>query len=205
MRLPRRILRRLTRPALAVVAVFAQLVAATGAPVFPPPVVKAGSVPFPCQNHPCGCSTSKECWAGDCCCFTLVEKVAWAEARGVEPPAHARAIVEARKAPPKPRAKKTCCAGHEKPSCCEGADECPAEPVAATVPAAPAVKWVSAAFARKCRGEGPAGLLKMQVSVPPAPASEVRAPRPACGRVVAFDADPFLTFVRPPIPPPRAS
>jgi hypothetical protein len=205
MRLPRRILRRLTRPALAVVAVLAQLVAATGAPVFSPPVARGGALPFPCQNNPCGCATSEECWAGDCCCFTLEEKVAWAEARGVEPPAHARAIVAARKTPPKPKPKKSCCAGHEKPSCCQGAGECPAEPAAATAPAAPAVKWVVASFARKCRGEGHAVLLKMQVSVPPAPASEVRTPRPACGCVAAFDADPFLSFARPPIPPPRVS
>jgi hypothetical protein len=191
MRSIRRILRRLTRPALAVAALFAQLVAATGAPVFSPHVAKAGAIPFPCQANPCGCSTSEECWAGDCCCFTLEEKVAWADAHGVEPPAHARAAVAARKVKPKP----ACCAER---SCCSPTSAAPA-------PAKPVVKWASAALVRKCRGEAPADSLKLQVSVPPACPSEVRAPRPACGRVTAFAANPFFTFVRPPIPPPRVS
>lgn len=197
MRLPRRILRRLTRPALAVAALLAQLVAATGAPVFSPHVAKGGAIAFPCQANPCGCSTSEECWAGDCCCFTLEEKVAWAESRGVEPPAHARAIIAARNAT-KQKPKPACCKGEK--SCCKNDNK----PVATSSPA-PAVKWVSAALVRKCRGEAPADSLKLQVSVPPAPPSELRAPRPPCGNVVAFDADPFLTFVRPPIPPPRVS
>jgi hypothetical protein len=199
MRFPRRILRRLTRPALAVAALLAQLVAATGAPVFSPHVAKGGAIPFPCQANPCGCSTSEECWAGDCCCFTLEEKVAWAESRGVEPPAHARAIIAARKAP-KQKPKPACCAEREK-SCCRTASE----PAAAPAAPAPAVKWASAALVRKCRGDGPAGVLKLQVSVPPCLPSEVRAPRPACGCVVPLDANPFVAFVRPPIPPPRVS
>ena len=58
---------------------------------------KDTSVPFPCQHRPCGCLTAEQCWRGDCCCFTLEEKLAWAEANGVEPPKHVRTQVAARR------------------------------------------------------------------------------------------------------------
>lgn len=205
MRLPRRIRRFPTRHALAVVALLAQLVVAVGAPLPAARVAKGASAPFPCQNHPCGCSTPEKGWAGDCCCFTLEEKLAWAEARGIEPPAHVRATVEGRKAArlkEKQKAKSACCAKHAKLSCCETPSEPAGEPATAS---APPVRWVSGVFVQKCRGDGPAGLLKIEVSIPPAHAPDVRAARPDCGGVAAFDVYPFPTPVRPPIPPPRAS
>lgn len=54
---------------------------------------KDKSVPFPCQDRPCGCATAEQCWTG-CCCFTNVEKVAWARRNGVTIPAY---VVEAAK------------------------------------------------------------------------------------------------------------
>jgi hypothetical protein len=33
---------------------------------------------FPCMNRPCGCRSAEECWK-KCCCFTNVQKVAWAK------------------------------------------------------------------------------------------------------------------------------
>ena len=70
-------------------------------------------VPYPCQSRPCGCLTSEQCWKGDCCCFTIEEKLAWAEANGVEPPEHVRPLVESRKARPKTPKKKSCCSESE--------------------------------------------------------------------------------------------
>lgn len=202
MRFPRRLPRILIRHVLAAAALFAQLVVAIGAPLPAMRTAKSGGVPFPCLNHPCGCSTSEQGWAGDCCCFTLEEKLAWAEAHGIEPPPHVRATVEARKAALKPKAKPTCCAKHEK-ACCETAANKPEEKPAATE--APAVRWVSGVFVQKCRGDGPAGLLKGEVSIPPAHTLEVRTAQPVCGCVGAFDSHPFPTLSRPPIPPPRVS
>lgn len=84
-------------------------------------------VPYPCQSRPCGCLSSEECWKGDCCCFTLEEKLAWAEANGVEPPVHVRPLVESRKSRPTAPKKKSCCSEcdpapkpsiWESPSCC---------------------------------------------------------------------------------------
>jgi len=86
---------------------------------FPLPVThqitKDASRPYPCQQRPCGCATADECWAGDCCCFTLEEKLEWADANGIEAPAHVRPAVEARKSR-HAVAKKKCSCSEKKPS-----------------------------------------------------------------------------------------
>ncbi|WP_068265869.1 hypothetical protein [Rubripirellula obstinata] len=47
---------------------------------------------FPCENCPCGCSTAEFCW-DQCCCHSDSEKIAWAEANDVTPPAFLSARV----------------------------------------------------------------------------------------------------------------
>jgi hypothetical protein len=76
---------------------------------------KDSSIPFPCENRPCGCLSSEQCWAGDCCCFTLEEKLAWADANGIEPPPDVRPKVEARRAQRAAAKKKCCCSERESP------------------------------------------------------------------------------------------
>ena len=211
MRLFRRTPALRPRSALAVVALFAHIVAATGAPL---PTRRTSEkhqpVRYPCQDRPCGCATASACWAGDCCCFTLEQKVAWAEERGIEPPAHMRPLVEARKArpaaPKPPKAKPACCAersrhaGRDRPD--EAPTACEVDPPEPVPAAAPAVRWVVAAFAQKCRGEGFAGLLKLDLVV------DSERPAPPAGStstgtiaVVSRAAPP--TSQSPPIPPPR--
>ena len=65
----------------------AYLTAAAGIPLAAPEE-KDRSQPFPCMEHPCGCRNAEECWR-HCCCFTPSEKLAWANAHGVTPPAYA--------------------------------------------------------------------------------------------------------------------
>jgi hypothetical protein len=194
------------RTVLAVLAVAAHVLAATGAPLpssrLAPP--EQPSIPYPCQDHPCGCVDSEACWAGDCCCFTLEQKLAWAEARGIEPPAHVRPAVETRKAAAaaaKPK-KKPCCSEEkdtEPHACCEAGRHTEPEPAAKSG----GVRWVAGIFAQKCRGGGAAGLLHPEPAVPPAlPATRpaARSPRdfaPATTPVIVF------TSHRPPTPPPR--
>ncbi len=108
-------------------------------------------------------------------------------------------MVEARRAALKQKSKP-CCTPHEKHSCCEAATE-PELPVAMELPA---VRWVAGFMTQKCRDDGAAGLLKVEVSFPPHSA-DVRELLPVCDRVAAFDSSPFSTSLRPPIPPPRAS
>lgn len=41
---------------------------------------------FPCENCPCGCATAEQCW-NDCCCHSPQQRLKWAVANGVQPPA----------------------------------------------------------------------------------------------------------------------
>lgn len=206
MRFPRRLPRRAFRHVVAVAALLAQVIAATGAPVFARPGArKAGAISFPCQNHPCGCATSEQGWAGDCCCFTLEEKLAWADARGVTPPEHVRPAVAARKLA---RTSETsCCSKKSAPSCCDRTKEEAKESRAPehVPPAKPGIKWVAGVFAQKCRGEGTAGLLKLELISIVSPSAAVR--EVAHARDSVRVPDPLLTSTLhlPPTPPPRNS
>ncbi|QDU64600.1 hypothetical protein Pan216_54900 [Planctomycetes bacterium Pan216] len=123
----------------------------------PLPAITNGTaaIPYPCQYRRCGCSSSGQCWAGDCCCYSIEEKIAWAKANDVAVPAialeaarrsnrerrpAAKSIVVAGKAPSAPR---SCCASHApKPatveldsatpasSCCCKAKKAAPKPVA---------------------------------------------------------------------------
>lgn len=203
MRLPRPLPSAPIRHFVAVGALLAQVFAATGAPVFSRPGTgKTGAVPFPCQSHPCGCQTSEQGWAGDCCCFTLEEKLAWADARGITPPEHVRPAVAARK-----RARETdqsCCTKKAR-SCCERAAEAESAPPEPLRTGKPGVRWVAGVFAQKCRGEGPAGLLKLELISIPAHTPAPRAAADPVDSVREPNAPLISTPHVPPTPPPRIS
>lgn len=79
------------RALVALLLIVNQLVMASGVPL---PAAAATpkkdlSKPFPCMYMPCGCMNADQCWHS-CCCFTMREKLAWAEENGVEPPAFVR-------------------------------------------------------------------------------------------------------------------
>jgi hypothetical protein len=185
---------------LAGVALVCHLLTTFGFPVPTPAHKKAAGDPFPCQSSPCGCLTAEGCWQGDCCCLTIEQKLAWAEANGIEPPAHVRPLVESRRSRPAPR-KRSCCseADHpDVPSCC-------AEPPEAKKPDttdAP-VRWVVGVFARTCRGEGPAGPLQSDPVIVPDPIpivpdqpDRIGHPAPRSDRATPVPHSP-------PTPPPR--
>ena len=134
------------------------------------------SRPYPCQDRPCGCLGYDECWAGDCCCFTLGQKLDWAEKNGVEAPAHAKA-----RAKPESGAKENCC----------------------TVPKASA-KWVSAAFVSACKGTHAEGMSAAALLLPPVMpvklATEYPTPRTM---VVAVSEVAPARSDSPPTPPPK--
>lgn len=206
MRLPRRLTPRLFRHVVAVAALLAQLVAATGAPLpshNPSATAKKSAVPFPCQDHPCGCGTSEQGWAGDCCCFTLEQKLAWADARGVTPPPHVRPTVESRKAAPK--AEKSCCAKKTAPSCHDRADAPSSDEPERGRVAKLGVRWVAGVFAQKCRGEGFGGLLKLELIVAPDAQPAPRAAYDPTESIPAIDSRAVLTSLFPPTPPPRTA
>jgi hypothetical protein len=211
------------RRMLTVGAVVAHLIVATGVPL-PSNASAHGkppSSPHPCQGRLCGCFTAEKCWAGDCCCYTLEQKLAWAEANGINPPAHVRQSVEARKARMSP--PKSCCAtkNHDsRNACCNqskgsSSESCDALPCDTTeverehnetmTDTGDSLKWywVAGFFAQKCHGEGPAGLLHADPSIPPVfPAMHLLEPEP--GFFVHISSPPVTHISQaPPTPPPR--
>jgi hypothetical protein len=176
----------LPRRALLALTLAGHLCATFGVPL-PASAGKDPAPTYPCQNRPCGCLSATECWSGDCCCFTLEQKLAWADARGVEPPPHVRPMVESRKARQ----------AAEKPSCCEELPPCCAEEEPGS-----GARWVIGVFAAQCSATGLAAL-EEKPSVPPAPA-EIAAAPVFLGYVPVIAA--FVTEVvnLPESPPPRA-
>src|SRR5690349_3339169 len=78
---------RLRRGVVVLVSLLGYLAAVIGYPM-PAGGRKVSSRPFPCQDHACGCVDADQCWR-NCCCFTPAEKLAWAVAHHVTPPADA--------------------------------------------------------------------------------------------------------------------
>jgi hypothetical protein len=198
-----------TRNALVVLTLLSHLMATFGFPLPTATATKSNdaSAAFPCQNRPCGCLSSEECWAGDCCCFTLEEKLVWADANGVEPPDHVRPLVASRKArpsapPPKERAACCCDADHEgleaPTSACPTGDQRAKEPTHDRASA----RWVVGLFAQKCRSDGPAGLFQAEPALPPDPISD---PIPSIPARTLIDRPCRAASAshRPPTPPPR--
>jgi hypothetical protein len=155
----------------------AQFATAIGLPAVRPKATDA-SRPYPCQDRPCGCLTYDECWAGDCCCFTLSQKLDWAEKKGIEAPAHAKA-----RAKPQSGAEKSCC----------------------TVPKASA-KWVSAAFISACKGSHSEGMPAAMLLLPPMNAAKLATeyPMPMLRVGTAAEVGPVRSD-SPPAPPPKSS
>jgi hypothetical protein len=91
---------RIVRPLVVFVAIGVMLAGTVGIPcAVPIPAGKEQSQPYPCMNHPCGCVSAEACWR-DCCCLTASQKLAWAEAHGVIPPAHVLAAAAGEKLAP---------------------------------------------------------------------------------------------------------
>jgi hypothetical protein len=127
-RLPR------AHPVCAALALASYLATSVGLPL-PALRGKDHTRPFPCQDHVCGCANAEQCWH-NCCCFSPEERLAWARARDIEPPAdmapatnggwHTRRL---RDTEPQ-EAKRACCKTHAQSRCCERAsnpEQCEAE------------------------------------------------------------------------------
>jgi hypothetical protein len=74
-----------------------------------PPVEKASSQPFPCQDHRCGCRDADHCWRS-CCCMTREQKFAWALEHGVTPPSS----FFAEQSQPPAKTRSCCAKRHDK-------------------------------------------------------------------------------------------
>lgn len=108
----RNLLRTLCWGGLAWLGGVVYLCVATGVPL--PVATSLQHGLFPCSGGHCGCATAEQCWRG-CCCYTLEQRLAWAERNHVVPPDYvlAQARLDAAKFT---RIARTCHAASR--SCC---------------------------------------------------------------------------------------
>ncbi|MFO1023325.1 MAG: hypothetical protein U0903_21935 [Planctomycetales bacterium] len=79
-------------------------------PILPVVAEKDHSQRYPCEQHACGCRSAEQCWR-KCCCMSREQKLAWAKANHVTPPAEfLLAKEDAGTVPESTPPKKTCCA-----------------------------------------------------------------------------------------------
>lgn len=186
------------RRAVLAVLVLGQFVSGVGF-IAPTRARKDASRPFPCMSRPCGCLTYEQCWAGDCCCFTLAEKLVWAETNRVVPPAHARRILAADKKP-------SCCKPTVKPSgCphCPAAEPCLYDDAVKSDPGDLSARWIDGLSALRCKGHSFAGVWVAGPALPPEAPLAWAFEWVSAGVLVLTDAVAVALPSRPTDPPPR--
>jgi len=182
-------------------------VCAASLPV-PVPVVaslyKDRSIPFPCQDHPCGCRNALQCWTS-CGCMSMAEKLNWAEARGITPPSFVNANATA---------KVSCCSSKTKPCCSQknaiASDSCPrcehtkqpSKPVIAIDEESPRRIVLLTSYIAKCGGQD-SMIASLPWSILAKPLPVVHASRLPVWRWVHVDDRTISAQPEPPIPPPR--
>lgn len=197
--------RPIARRILSVLVLVAVCLASLPIPV---PVVagvfKDLSIPFPCQDHPCGCRNAKQCWT-TCGCMSLAEKLRWAESKGVTPPVYVDTDKEK---------KPACCASKEKACCSQGSSACRdrggqcghSTPVpdlpAVNAPDVPAYVVLLTSYIAKCGGNEPL-IASLPWSILAEPMKLAFTARYAVWRWVTGDERLLSTLAAPPIPPPR--
>jgi len=92
----------------------------------PAPDIKNHSIPFPCENHPCGCQSAEQCWR-HCCCFTVRERWEWAKAHLVEPPDYAERL-SSEGVDSHHGCATRCCHEHRSPPACDSQRSNPRPP-----------------------------------------------------------------------------
>jgi hypothetical protein len=171
------------------VALLSYVTSALGLPL-PSPIKKDRSVPFPCQDRACGC-TSAEQSSHSCCCFTPEERRAWAERHGVTPTG--------------------CCGGgaSEKGECrgcsqaCQGCEqEAGVDEKPCCVPNGKSVRWSSGLSALRCKGQGTLWVTTGAVLPPPPPLTWCPS-MPCTGWLAYPDIGVVTIAATPPDPPPR--
>lgn len=196
--------RALRHKLFVVVSLVAYLVATLGFPLPARARKQTSGVPFPCQDHPCGCRTAEQCWKS-CYCFTPEQRLAWAREHNVTPPAYAERPAPAtggwRTTPLRLQSKavavKSCCQKIATKACCASKSR----PVSHKHPA-PVKGLALRLTAAQCQGFATHGI--SGGAVVPAPLSVAWEPGLVPqGWVIAADlAAPRLHFT-PPAPPPR--
>jgi hypothetical protein len=199
------------------------LALASGASIgLPVPTGPAAGERYPCEHGRCGCRTADQCWH-HCCCHSVAQRLAWAEANGVTPP---RWVEEAAPPASTSRSAATCCAPstpledepavgnhfvHESAgelaataSCCAAAPQDDAAPsrCAGLRCSKASPRGIVLLEALKCRGAGDNWLGLAPALLPPiADWQHADAPEPAVALPVVRR---LSVSMAPPTPPPRS-
>ncbi len=172
-------------------------------------VEKDLSQPFPCQNRPCGCRSAEQCWK-KCCCFTNSQKVAWANANGVDLPDYVLAAAKKESAV----VKKSCalCSktkdNGEKPKCEESLTSKDSQPKTSVTQAPKALartkssKWVLSVYAAECQGQ-PSTTMCFPATIIPPRLVPVTNSLEMTEVVHEISERLNSTTLRPPLPPPK--
>ncbi len=214
----RTVWRRQARRAVALIVLLIVCVRIVPIPLMPATgPEKDRSAPFPCQHRPCGCRSAEQCWR-KCCCFTNIQKLAWAKANGVQPPEYVVAAAK-KEQPVSTCGTRGCCHKTTKPlvlaiknaestasvksqrSCCEKPRKLP-NPSAKT-PVESQADVVIIALAEECQGHSSfwnslPWLILPEPIVPPAFLADDREQLLPVSEVALSVSD------RPPVPPPRS-
>jgi hypothetical protein len=140
--------------------------------------------PYPCMNRPCACTSYDECWAGDCCCFTLEEKIAWAAANSITPPNHVLSLLQHRHS--EPADESTC--PHCKATASKKTDSS---------------RWICGFAVQRCHDGQTAGFFSATLSIPPCAADAWRPDSSDPDLVLVVDANAPSRSAPPLDPPPR--
>lgn len=169
-------------------------------PVSPSPTIdKDRSVAFPCQNRPCGCRSAEQCWKG-CCCFSNREKLAWAKANRVVPPAYVVAAAEKESAEPVCHSGG-CCSAKPTVSCCSHKKQVESDEAKVATEEGSSHPFVIGVFMQKCQGQG-----MFWNSLPWAILPDLNVEINMASPVVWLSSDSHKApscLVEPPDPPPR--
>jgi hypothetical protein len=185
--------RRFLRSAIALFLALNHLLVAVGVPI-PLPSERASREMYPCMNCSCGCRTAEQCWR-QCCCYTMSQKLSWAKAHGVTPPAFVVEAAAREGAQPADTDDHKPCWSH-----CQ--KKAVAKPVSTTHDSR-RTDFIVMIKALECGGHGTFALLAgLPATVPPTTAIV-----PAEIRVLGYVVDantPLVSFSTDvPVPPPR--
>jgi hypothetical protein len=165
---------------------------------------KDTSVPFPCQDHACGCRNAEQCWQ-HCCCFTPEQRWAWARNHDVQPPAFAEKPVGHGWSSPRQRDQQNCkpvqthTLPQDKPGCCKAKDSGKGQQPKNKHNK---VRWGPGWWALTCQGLGSFWAQTGPV-LPATSGQTMNFPQPLIAHITHADEVAKFISLAPPAPPPR--
>jgi hypothetical protein len=221
------------RRGLAVCVVLGQLLGTVGIVPLRADTKGVSTILYPCQDHPCGCRTAEQCWAGPCCCFTMREKVAWAAEHGIVPPQTAvqmakeesnqaaNDVVHTLDSDEKccAKSKKTHAVDDKNSDCCSSKQSADAHKVETekrqswlaangnrngSSGPSHGIGWVASLFAKKCQGPGFNELGFLNIGVPPSQNKPWACEFILLGNHDIPDQIAHFSPTRPLVPPPKS-